>query len=783
MRRSRQSRKDAPRALSRRSTWILLGVILVGAAVIRGAYLKELLAEPEFLTPIADAAFHDYWAKGLANGEWTPPPNEADPRIREVPYLRPPGYPYFLGWIYELFGTGPSPARIAQMLLGVLNCFLAFRLGRALFGPAAGLVTAAFCAFSWVLIYFEGELQAEFLIQTAALSLLLLMNRWSQTSSRPVAFAAGVAAGILAVIRANALLFLPVAILWMVRAWRQEGRDGRPIASAALFALGAMLAIAPVTARNWVIAKEFTPISCNGAVNLYIGNNETSNGMTAKIPDLTDLTGLGGWSWFSYDRVVQGIANHVGREMSYGDVSKFFRDRAVDYIRNHPADFVRLTLRKAALFWGPDEISNNKAIRFEKEGSGVLRPLPGFPLFLTLAVLGLIWIAIDARGGRKFPPGVALVGAFVVTYFASFVLFLAAARFRVPLMPLLFLFGAYALVRFFETVTARSWARVAAMGAVGVGIFLASRVSTVEANVDREWWHTDRGVSLAQAGLNEAAVREFRDALEVNPGFVDARDHLSRSLVQLSRWDEAIVELQELAKHRGHRFDFHLRLGEALLHEGRYPEAVTALTSAVRVNENNAFAHFQLGRALLEVGQYEPALEAFYSSLSIEPGQVLAHVNIAVTLGKMKRYDEAVLEFGRALELDPFVKETHLQLGNLHAERGDHDKAIENYVEAVRVDTKYFEGFIQLGNALNEVGRYGDASDAYRRAIQLDERSALARFNLAGSLANGGQLEAAITTIREALEIDPSFGPAQERLRTLEDYRKTLQTGPGASSG
>ncbi len=37
--------------------------------------------------------------------------------------------------------------------------------------------------------------------------------------------------------------------------------------------LGAILAIAPVTARNWIQGRELVLISSNGGINLYLGNN------------------------------------------------------------------------------------------------------------------------------------------------------------------------------------------------------------------------------------------------------------------------------------------------------------------------------------------------------------------------------------------------------------------------------------------------------------------------------------------------------------------------------
>ena len=69
---------------SSRSTFLILAVILLVGAALRIAYLREIVSAPDFAAPITDAAFHDYWARGLLTGDWTPPARQPDPRIGEV---------------------------------------------------------------------------------------------------------------------------------------------------------------------------------------------------------------------------------------------------------------------------------------------------------------------------------------------------------------------------------------------------------------------------------------------------------------------------------------------------------------------------------------------------------------------------------------------------------------------------------------------------------------------------------------------------------------------------
>src|SRR3990172_612772 len=93
------------RGPSRGELFILCGILGVGA-LLRFAYLGEIRGAPDFASPAIDAAFHDYWARGLVTSDWTTSAGRRDPQIPTTPYFRPPGYPYFLALIYLTSGGG-----------------------------------------------------------------------------------------------------------------------------------------------------------------------------------------------------------------------------------------------------------------------------------------------------------------------------------------------------------------------------------------------------------------------------------------------------------------------------------------------------------------------------------------------------------------------------------------------------------------------------------------------------------------------------------------------------
>ena len=131
---------EASSTVTGKRVYFYLGIIILAGLFLRIFYLLEYIDSPDYGAPAVDAAYHDYWARGLVTGKWTVPDSAVDPQVYRHPFYRPPGYPYFLALVYLVFGTGALAPRIVQMLLGLSAAVLAYYLGRQWWGRAVGMV-------------------------------------------------------------------------------------------------------------------------------------------------------------------------------------------------------------------------------------------------------------------------------------------------------------------------------------------------------------------------------------------------------------------------------------------------------------------------------------------------------------------------------------------------------------------------------------------------------------------------------------------------------------------
>lgn len=767
----------------------LLAAILAAGALLRGAYLTELRHEPDFTQPSLDPQYHDYWARALATGDWSPPPGLPDPEIRTSPYTRPPAYPWFLAGLYWVTGGSWYAARAAQMALGLINGILLYLLARFLFGRAAALVAMALMLTYWAFIYFEGELHEPVLSVFAVLALMHAMRAWHDKPNLARAVCLGLALGFLALVRANALLFGPALVAWM--AWvTWPGRGAWPVArSVVLTTAAALLVVAPVTLRNHRVSGEFFPVADVGGINLFIGNNPLTDNVLPRVPGMRDLIGRPSWTLFDYPAIRSGIARELGREsVTYGEVNGYFKQKAWDFIHENPTAALRNVGKRALLFWGPHELTNNKVIHFAKRNSSILRWLPGFPLVFGLFALGL---AAWARGPRRDARAVALgVLAFVLVYFASFLPFFVASRFRVPVIPLLLLFGAHGLCALWEAVRVRQWKPAAVLAACGCAAGGFAAVPWVPYVPEEDFYRLQRARAYVALGDREAAAVEYEQAIRVAGQAAGAEPYrgLADMAIQDGRLDAAAKLLREGLAVDPSDAALNNTLAQVCLEQGRPQEAVPLYKEALKAQPGEPGLLNNLANALAEAGRLDEAMPYYEQAVRGAPDFANAYCNWGVALARQGDHLKALEKYDEGRRLGAGEPTYAPSLGEMLERLGDEDTAIAVYNTQFELEGINVSAHVNIGNILVSRGRIDEAVTHYERAIEIDAEHRDAHFNLAVVLAAQGKADAAAPHFQKCLELEPGdveaanqYGFMLARQGRFEEaigyYQKAVATG------
>lgn len=88
---------------------------------------------------------------------------------------------------------------------------------------------------------------------------------------------------------------------------------------------------------------------------------------------------------------------------------------------------------------------------------------------------------------------------------------------------------------------------------------------------------TTWGVALADKGLTDEAIREYKEAIRIRPEYADAHFNLGVDLKSKGLIDDAIREYKEAIRIDPEDAKGHYGLGDALAYKGKDKEAIEAL--------------------------------------------------------------------------------------------------------------------------------------------------------------------------------------------------------------
>lgn len=601
----------------------LVAALLLIAAAARVAHLVELRADPFVDRPIMDAEYHDLWARSILSGQ---------PYFVSPVFFRAPFYPYFLAMVYRILGTGPWGIRAVQMALGLVSLWLIYRIGRRLLGPRAGVIALGLATLYDLLPYYEGELLLPTVLIVLDLAAFDRLLHAADRRSTGSAALAGLILGLSAITRPNVLVVVPLLAIWL---WRSQKSRAPAIA----FALATLPLPLIVTGINWARGGDPVFIASQGGVNLYLGNNRASNGWSAVAPGMR-----ADW-WGSYEDGLRIPEAEAGRPLSPSEVSAYWTRRALHEIASAPGWWCGHLLKKAYLWFGAEELSNNRDLRFWKTRLPVIDALP-----LRYAVLAPLALAGFFIASRQAAVPLAL---FIVPYALSFVLFFVTSRYRVITVPFLCILAAAVLDRIAADAAARRWKPLVRVGAL-VAVLTAFLSSNLAGVVQPTY-----AISYMEIGKREMerqawpdAVAAFRSALAQDPGNLDARHDLGVALREGGDPAAGLAELRAVAEARNDASSWN-NAGLALAMLGRADEAEAAFQRAIERDPRLGDAWLNAALLAGDRGDYTLALERLDRGESLrgaDPGIWYHRGRFFEAVGRIAEARDA---FDRCLALAP----------------------------------------------------------------------------------------------------------------------------------
>jgi tetratricopeptide (TPR) repeat protein len=274
-----------------------------------------------------------------------------------------------------------------------------------------------------------------------------------------------------------------------------------------------------------------------------------------------------------------------------------------------------------------------------------------------------------------------------------------------------------------------------------------------------------RGLLATDRGDLNAAVNDFREALQRDRTLVGAWQDLGLAYVKLSRWQEAVEAFAELAKQRADSGEVAYLHALALYNSQKSDEAEKEVRRALRIDPGAADAYTLLGIILASHGgASSEAGEALTQAVALDGTNYDAVFNLGRVQYAEKDYEGATRSFRAAVRLKPKSAEAHFFLGTSLESAGDSAAALSEYQEIIKLDPESVYGQLGSGVLLLKQGKKDEAIGALRRATVIDPKNFEARWSLGRALMLSERFTEAVEVLQVVVALEPRRADAHYQL-------------------
>jgi tetratricopeptide (TPR) repeat protein len=272
-----------------------------------------------------------------------------------------------------------------------------------------------------------------------------------------------------------------------------------------------------------------------------------------------------------------------------------------------------------------------------------------------------------------------------------------------------------------------------------------------------------RGLTLADKGDQQGAIKDFNASLELDPKIADT--YFSRGVVR-----------KNLGDHKG---------------------AIEDYTQAIRLNPKLAFAYNNRGLERANSGDFQGAIEDYDQALSLEPKLYLLYNNRGLARTDLRDFKRAIEDYDKSISLEPKFALSYYNRGLTYIQLGDLQSAIADFNSSILLSPRFSPAHTDLGAAFATRGvakaDSGDIQGAmddlrsavknYDQAILISPTYPLAYYNRCDARLKLGDFKGAMGDCDQAIRLSPKFARAYnnraiartrlgDRQGAIEDFQK-----------
>ncbi|HSV43660.1 MAG TPA: tetratricopeptide repeat protein, partial [Candidatus Bathyarchaeia archaeon] len=551
-------------SFSKKEKIFLLALFVVSLTV--GLALTMLLRQHYMFYnhPSADVTYYMDWAHEIATKDF----------IGTKTFFGLPLYPYFLAVLFRISLGHIEVIRFFHLILSAFNCLLLYYAAKLIFSKRIAVVASVLMALNFILTYYAWLMMPVTLLITLSLIIVIALVQREQLTQKHQWFFLGLFIGASTLGDGKFLFFLMLTAVWL---WLERPERLKQIL---MMLLGAALIVGGCAARNKIVGGDWVLISAQSGLSFFSGNNPEATGVYLN-PDFIRPTHHG---QDEDQRIVaESIARHT---MSPGEISAFWKAKAMDFIYRHPDQYARLLVKKFILFFRETEYADDLDLVLLRNWKAKL----DWNNFLFLMPLALIGVAVSARQWKKQPFPVMLIGCQLLVT----LIFFLSTRHRATVFPFLLMFEAAAVFWFIKQLRRRNFIKISL--AVVFVLFYALLLPPVRIDAKTITYNeqSKAGAVFAAQGQPEKAKACYLKVLAIKPTDSTTLYNLANLYVEEQNWSKAQALYQQSLTICSFNVDALFNLGFVYEQQGKVDLALKYYKTVLRYQPDSPDIYFRM---------------------------------------------------------------------------------------------------------------------------------------------------------------------------------------------
>jgi tetratricopeptide (TPR) repeat protein len=296
---------------------------------------------------------------------------------------------------------------------------------------------------------------------------------------------------------------------------------------------------------------------------------------------------------------------------------------------------------------------------------------------------------------------------------------------------------------------------------------LGSQAATAQTQTQSAFPDADKlvraGVAAQVHGDNQAAIDDFKKALALRPGMVDAHRNLGLVYYKLGDLANAREQFETIHTAAPRDVPAAVLLGYVYIKLGREADAIALLTPLEGGHESDMDLEYVLGFSLIQSGKDTEGIPRMEKVARVTH-KADAYVIAGSALLHRGDMSDARTDLDAAMLLDASIPGLSTMAGQARYALGDMAAATTAFQAALRADPRDFNANLDLGAIRLKERNLDDARPLLELALELQPGSPIARLEVAKLNETSGRYAEAATILQELVKAEPNWMDAHWEL-------------------